>query len=344
MSIQGVKMKVSIIGAGGLTGRELIGLLASHPDIEIVHVTSNKTAGKKISEVFPNLRYKNDLVFKTHEEEIPKGSLVVLAVPNEVSLSMTPTLLEKGHKVIDLSGAYRLHNKDLFEKFYNLKHESFHLMDKVVFGIPEIFRNQLKGANFVSNPGCYATSGLLPIFMLGELREKIQGTIVIDSKSGVSGAGGRTEDIGFTFTNTYENFRAYKILSHQHTPEIEEYACYAMNSKLPKIVFTPHLLPVYRGILSTFVISFKEAIKESDLANQFSKFKSEPFIRFYKKPEEIELKNIQNSNFLDLSFKLEENILIIVSALDNLVKGAAGQALQNINLMLGLDERKGLLN
>lgn len=337
-------MKVSIIGAGGLTGRELIGLLANHPDIEIVHITSNKTAGKKISEVFPNLRYKKDLLFKTHEEEIPKDSLVVLAVPNEVSLSMAPKLLEQGQAVIDLSGAYRLHDKSKFEKFYGLQHNSFELMEKVVFGIPEIFREKLKKAKFVSNPGCYATSGLVPIYMLGNLREKILGAIVIDSKSGVSGAGGRTEDIGFTFTNTYENFRAYKILSHQHSPEIEEYAGYALKTKLPRIIFTPHLLPVYRGILSTFVIQFERNISESEIAAEFSKFSSEPFIRFYKKPEEIELKNIQNSNFLDISFKVEDNILVIVSALDNLVKGAAGQALQNINLMLGLDERKGLLS
>jgi N-acetyl-gamma-glutamyl-phosphate reductase len=336
-------MKVSIIGAGGLTGKELIGLLANHPDIEIVHITSNKTAGKKISEVFPNLRFKKDLIFKTHEEEIPKDSLVVLAVPNEVSLAMTPKLLEAGQKVIDLSGAYRLHDKERFEKFYGLKHDSFELMENVVFGIPEMFRDKIKGCQFVSNPGCYATSGLVPLFMLGDLRESIQGAIVIDSKSGVSGAGGRTEDIGFTFTNTYENFRAYKILSHQHTPEIEEYAGYAMKSKLPKIVFTPHLLPVYRGILSTFVIQFSRSIDISEVSAQFSKFQSEPFIRIYKKPEEIELKNIQNSNFLDISFKAEDNILVIVSALDNLVKGAAGQALQNINLMLGIDERKGLL-
>ena len=336
-------MKVSIIGAGGLTGRELIGLLANHPDIEIVHVTSNKTAGKKLSEIFPNLRFKKDLVFKTHEEEIPKDSLVVLAVPNEVSLEMTPRLLNKGQKVIDLSGAYRLHNKELFEKFYSLKHESFELMDKVVFGIPEMFRDKIKGAQFVSNPGCYATSGLVPLYMLGEVRESIQGAIVIDSKSGVSGAGGRTEDIGFTFTNTYENFRAYKILTHQHTPEIEEYGGYAMNKKLPKIIFTPHLLPVYRGILSTFVIQFDKKIDAANVTSNFSKFSSEPFIRIYKKPEEIELKNIQNSNFLDLSFRVEDNILVIVSALDNLVKGAAGQALQNINLMFGLDDRKGLL-
>lgn len=335
-------MKVSIIGGGGLTGRELVGLLANHPEIEIAHITSNKTAGKKISEVFPNVRFKKDLIFKTHQDEIPKGSLAVLAVPNEVSLAMTPGLLDAGHKVIDLSGAYRLHNKELFEKFYSLKHESFHLMEKVVFGIPEIFRDKIKDSDFVSNPGCYATSGLVPIYMLGNLRERISGAIVIDSKSGVSGAGGRTEDIGFTFTNTYENFRAYKILSHQHTPEIEEYAGYAMEKTLPKIVFTPHLLPVYRGILSTFVIQFDKPISNDEVTEQFSRFASEPFIRILKKPEEIELKNIQNSNFLDISFKVEENILVIVSALDNLVKGAAGQALQNINLMLGFSEKAGL--
>ena len=336
-------MKVSIIGAGGLTGRELIGLLANHSEIEIVHITSNKTAGKKISEVFPNLRFKKNLTFKTHEEEIPKDSLVVLAVPNEVSLSMTPKLLERGQKVIDLSGAYRLHDKAKFEKFYGLKHESFELMEKVVFGIPEMFRDKIKNSQFVSNPGCYATSGLVPLYMLGDLREKISGAIVIDSKSGVSGAGGRTEDIGFTFTNTYENFRAYKILSHQHTPEIEEYAGYAMKNKLAKIVFTPHLLPVYRGILSTFVIQFDNKVSEAEVSERFSRFAAEPFIRVYRKPEEIELKNIQNSNFLDISFRVEDNILVIVSALDNLVKGAAGQALQKIKLMLGLDERKGLL-
>jgi len=336
-------MNVSIIGAGGLTGRELISLLAHHPNIEICHITSNKTAGSKLSDVFPTIRYRKDLVFKKHEDEIPKDSLVVLAVPNEVSLEFTPRLLENGHKVIDLSGSYRLHDKEIFEKYYNLKHSSFHLMNEVVFGLPEIFRDRIKNAKFVSNPGCYSTSAILPIFFLGELRKKIKSPIVIDSKSGVSGAGGRTEDVGFTFTNTYENFRAYKIFNHQHFPEMEEYAKEGSGKNL-KIIFTPHLLPIYRGILSTMVIQFEENNSVAAIEKEFGRFSKEPFIRFYKTPEEIELKNVQNSNFLDIGYKLNGNVLILVSALDNLVKGAAGQALQNINLMLGLDERKGLID
>lgn len=336
-------MQVSIIGAGGLTGRELMSLLANHPDIELCHITSNKTEGKKISEIFPNLRFKKDLVFKKHEDSIPRDSLVVLAVPNDVSLELTPRLLENGHKVIDLSGAYRLHNKELFEKYYNLKHTSFDLMKNVKFGLPEVFRKELKDADFVSNPGCYATSSILPLYMLGRLKERLSSAIVIDAASGVSGAGGRTEEVGFTFVNTYENYRAYKILAHQHTPEIEEYAKAGMTTALPKIVFTPHLLPVYRGILSTFVLQFNSEIKKEEVEKEFDKFRSEPFIRILSKPEEVELKNIQNSNYLDIAYKVEDNILVMVSTLDNLVKGAAGQALQNINLMLGLSETAGIL-
>lgn len=337
-------MKVSIIGAGGLTGRELLSLLSTHDQFEVVHITSDKVSGKKISEVFPNLRFQNDLVFKKHSDEIPKDSLVVLAVPNEVALEFVPKLLERGQKVIDISGAYRLHDKTIFEKYYKLQHTSFELMQKVVFGIPEMFREKINGADFVSNPGCFATSSILPIYMLGQLREKISASIVIDSKSGVSGAGGRTEDIGFSFTNTYENFRAYKILSHQHTPEIEEYAKINLNKNLNRIIFTPHLLPVYRGILSTIVIQFDKIISKIEIENEYKKFANEPFIKFIQEPEMIELKNIQNSNFLEIGYRIEENILVIVSALDNLVKGAAGQALQNMNLMCKFDEKKGLIN
>ncbi|MCB1177602.1 MAG: N-acetyl-gamma-glutamyl-phosphate reductase [Leptospiraceae bacterium] len=329
------------MGAGGLTGKELLKLLKNHPDFELSHITSNKTEGKTIGEVFPELGIKSSLKFQNHNSPIPKESLVVLAVPNEVSLDMTPSLLDKGHKVIDISGAYRLHDKTKFEKFYKLEHKSFDLMDKVVFGIPEIFREKLLGSDFVSNPGCYATSVILPIFLLGDLRKKI-GSVVVNSASGVSGAGGRTEDVGFTFTNTYENFRAYKILNHQHTPEMEEYAFFGFNNP-PEIIFTPHLLPVYRGILSTFVIQFKEKVLDEELKSQFSKFSNEPFIRFMENPEDVELKFIQNSNNLDIGFRIRENTLVIVSALDNLQKGAAGQALQNMNLMCNFKETSGLI-
>jgi N-acetyl-gamma-glutamyl-phosphate reductase len=335
-------MQVSIIGAGGLTGKELLSLLKNHPNFEIVHITSNKTEGKTLEEVFPSLGIKRpSLKFKTHSAPIPKDSLVVLATPNEVSLEMAPRLLDGGHKVIDLSGAYRLHDQDKFEKFYGLKHTSFHLMKEVVFGLPELYRERLIRANFVSNPGCYSTSVIIPIYFLGGLRKKLI-SIVVDSKSGVSGAGGRTEDIGFTFTNTYENFRAYKVLTHQHTPEMEEYSKEGV-SILPKIIFTPHLLPVYRGILSTIVFTFEEEIPEEFVQEEYSAIQDEPFLRLLSKPEEVELKNVQFSNYLDLAYRLDGNVLVVVSALDNLVKGAAGQALQNMNLMAGFDETLGIL-
>jgi N-acetyl-gamma-glutamyl-phosphate reductase len=334
-------MEVSIIGAGGLTGKELISLLRNNPNFQISHITSNKTFGQKLSDVFPDAKLKKDLIFKKHEDEIPKNSLVVLAVPNEASLELAPKLLDKGYKVIDISGAYRLHNQNLFEKYYKLEHTSFHLMDTVVFGLTEIFREKIKNSNFVSNPGCFATSSILPIYMLGELRNHIKSKIIIDAKSGVSGAGGRTEDVGFSFTNTYENFRAYKILNHQHTPEIEEYSSTGLKSNLPRIIFTPHLLPVYRGILSSFVIEFEKNISENEILNEFKKFESETFIKFKKTPEEIELKNVQNTNFIELSFRVDQNILVIISALDNLQKGAAGQAMQNMNLMCGHSDTTG---
>ncbi len=338
-------MKVSIIGAGGLAGKELIGLLKNHSGFEIVHITSDKVAGKKLSEVFPNLKIQKDLIFKKHNDEIPKDSLIVLGVPNEASLELVPKLFDKGHKIIDLSGAYRLHDKEIFEKYYKLKHDSFSLMEKTVFGIPEMFREKIKNTNLVANPGCFSTSAILPIYFLGNLREKILGKMVIDAKTGVSGAGGRTEDISFSFTNTYENFKAYKILSHQHTPEIQEYSEFGLKDKLKKIIFTPHLLPVYRGILTTIVIQFDNAISEKNIEEEFKKFKQEKFIKFISEPEKVELKNIQNSNYLEIGWRFdsEEKVLVIVSALDNLVKGASGQALQNMNLMCGFEESLGLL-
>ncbi len=336
------KTKIAIIGAGGLTGKELLGLLAHHKDFEVVHITSNQVHGKSLQEVFPGNPYLPQLNFVKHESEIPQGATVVLATPNEASMEMAPQLLKKGHKVIDLSGSYRLHDKQKFEKAYKFPHANFDQMQNVVFGIPELFREKLKNANFVSNPGCYATSGILPIAILGDLRSKIQGPVIIDSKSGVSGAGGRTEEITFAYTNVYENFRAYKVLSHQHEPEIEEYAF--VGTQPSEIVFTPHLLPVYRGIISTTYIRFQEGVKEEHILEKLeSKVKSEPFLRLYSSPEEIELRKVQGSNFLDMGFRMRGNTLVLVSALDNLVKGAAGQALQNLNLMHGYTETEGLL-
>ncbi|EMJ66775.1 MULTISPECIES: N-acetyl-gamma-glutamyl-phosphate reductase [Leptospira] len=334
--------EISILGAGGLTGKELLLLLSRQKEHEVVHITSDKLAGKTLAEVFPEIPFPKNLTFHKHETTIPSKSLVVLAVPNNVSIESAPKFLDSGHKVIDLSGVYRLHNQEIFEKAYQLKHTQFSYVDKAVFGIPEIFRDKLKNADFVSNPGCFSTSVILPVFLLNELRKNLRPRVIADSKSGVSGAGGRTEDAGYSYTGVYENFRAYKILSHQHEPEIKEYIYTNSGLPEPEIVFTPHLLPVYRGILSTIVLEFDTESSADPISVLQKSCKNEPFLRILKTPEEIELKRVQHTNFLDISARKRGNTLVVVSALDNLVKGAAGQALQNINLMTGTKEILGL--
>ncbi|TGM65112.1 N-acetyl-gamma-glutamyl-phosphate reductase [Leptospira levettii] len=334
--------KIAIIGAGGLTGKELVGLLAHHPHFQVVHITSNQVDGKHIREVFPDLSHLPDLRFQKHDAPIPEDAHIVLATPNEVSLEKAPEFLQQGKKVIDLSGTFRLHDQNQFESAYKFKHTMFEWMDKVVFGLPELFREKIKNANFISNPGCFATSAILPIAILGNLRKKIQGPVIVDAKSGVSGAGGRTEEIKYAYTHVYENFRAYKVLSHQHEPEMEEYSF--VGSEPKKIHFTPHLLPVYRGILATIYITFENPVDPKEVKEKIqSVADKETFIRFYETPEEIEIRKVQNTNFLDIGFTSKGNTLVLVTALDNLVKGAAGQALQNLNLMFGYPETLGLV-
>ncbi|TGL19006.1 N-acetyl-gamma-glutamyl-phosphate reductase [Leptospira yanagawae] len=334
--------KLAIIGAGGLTGKELTRLLAHHPYFQLVHITSNQVDGKHIREVFPDQSHLPDLVFQKHDAPVPADTHIVLATPNEVSLEKAPEFLNQNRKVIDLSGTFRLRNQSKFEAAYKFKHTKFEWMDKVVFGLPELFREKIKQANFVSNPGCFATSAILPIAILGNLRNQISGPVIVDAKSGVSGAGGRTEEIQFAYTHVYENFRAYKVLSHQHEPEMEEYAFVGSDQK--EIHFTPHLLPVYRGILSAIYIPFAKPVESSEIQEKLqSVAEKEPFLRLYKTPEEVELKKVQNTNFLDIGFRVKGNTLAIVSALDNLQKGAAGQALQNLNLMFGYPETEGLV-
>ncbi|MBM9501755.1 N-acetyl-gamma-glutamyl-phosphate reductase [Leptospira sp. 201903071] len=335
--------EISILGAGGFTGKELLSLLSHQSEHEVVHITSDKLAGKTLSEVFPEIPFPKNLTFHKHEDAVPRKSLVVLAVPNEVSIESAPKFLDAGHKVIDLSGVYRLHNQEILEKSYKLKHTKFSYVDKAVFGIPEIFREKIAGADFVSNPGCFSTSVILPVFLLNELRKNLKPRIVADSKSGVSGAGGRTEDAGFSYTGVYENFRAYKILTHQHEPEIQEYIFANSGLKEPEVLFVPHLLPVFRGILSTIFLELEKEPALDPMQVLLNSSKNEPFVRILKTPEEVELRKVQNTNFLDISIRRRGNTLVVVSALDNLVKGAAGQALQNINLMTGIKETVGLL-
>ena len=332
-----------ILGAGGYTGREIIKLLQKHQDFNPVHITSEQYAGKELSAVFPELG-SSKLAFKKHTEPLPNGLPVFLASPNEVSLERVPELVSRGQPFVDLSGAFRLHDKQKWEQAYGIKHSAFALMESsIVYGLPELFREKIKKAKAIANPGCYPVSAILPLVTLGELRKELL-SINIHACSGVSGAGGRVEGGGFAFTRVYENFRAYKILKHQHEPEIEEYAGSGLSSGLPcPLTFTPHLLPVYRGILSTIVLHWKgEAPKNlPDIFRDFAQ--KEKFFRFYEEAEQVELSKVQETNYIDLGLRSRGSITVMTSALDNLVKGAAGQAIQNMNLMLELPESRGLL-
>ncbi len=342
-----MQKEVAILGAGGLTGRELLRCLRYHPNLRASFITSDLYANKKLDSVFREFSEDTHLTFRSNDISPPSGLPIFLCTPNDKSMELLPKFLDKGHEVVDLSGAFRLNHQKTWENVYGMSHSTFEYTPKVVFGLPEIFRDNIKVAKAVANPGCYPTSVIWPIWVLGALRNQIQ-SISITSSSGVSGAGGRIENGGFPFTNVYENYRAYKILSHQHEPEIELYSKWNLNDENQKfsLCFIPHLLPLYRGILSTITIHWKETSTPSkaDLKKLYTDASSkEVFIRFYERPEEIELINVQNTNYLDFSYIHREHTTIIITAIDNLIKGAAGQAIQNMNLMLGFAESSGLL-
>ena len=267
-------VRIGIIGAAGLSGLELLHLLSRHSEATVKLVTSTKYQGKKVTEVFPEL-YQYSLTFNSNETDVLGCDVVFLAVPNEASLALVPKLLEQGIRVIDLSGAYRLADTKVFEKFYKLTHTYPELLKEAVFGLPEFFSKQISAAKLVSNPGCYSTCALLGILPLAEMLGELDQPPVIDAKSGVSGAGGRVEDDSMNYVSVNENFKAYKVFSHQHQPEIQQYlnelSSYSSDIN-GEVIFTPHLLPVNRGILSTIYIHFREAVDRDKIVRSYSEF------------------------------------------------------------------------
>ena len=340
-------VKIGIIGAAGLSGIELLHLLSRHSNATVKLVTSSKYKGKKVSEVFPDL-YRYSQSFKSNDAEVLDCDVVFLAIPNEASLEIVPKLLEQKIRVIDLSGAFRLADEKIFKKFYKLKHTYPELLKESVFGLPEFFRHQIKSARIVANPGCYSTCALLGLLPLAELLGELDQPPVIDAKSGVSGAGGRIEDESTNYVSVNENFKAYKVFSHQHQPEIQQYLNYlsSYNSEINgDVIFTPHLLPVNRGILSTIYIHFKVSVDRDHIVKKYSEFADrQEFVEFMGKSHFPDIKMTSHTNRCMIGIDCDQSgqNWIIVSSLDNLIKGAAGQAIQNMNLMFGLEESLGL--
>jgi len=339
-------IRVGIIGASGYTGVELARILSSHPEVELTIATSRQYAGTALSEVFPSLRKRVDLVCEHPDidELIQRADFFFTAVPHKTAMDIVPPLLAAAKMVVDLSADFRIRDVAVYEQWYQ-KHSSPQLIEQAAYGLPELYRNQVKKCRLVANPGCYPTSitlGLAPL-----LREKLidPSTLIIDSKSGTSGAG-RSASVGTLFCEVTDGFRAYKVGgTHRHIPEIEQELS-ALAEENVTVSFTPHLLPISRGILSTMYATTPASLDEQEVQQLYEDtYAEEPFVRVCPAGSFPATQYVRGSNCCDIGVKLDTRTgrIIVLSAIDNIAKGAAGQAVQNMNLMNGFAETCGLL-
>ena len=335
---------VAIYGGSGYTGQQLLGILLGHDGIRVSAVTSRRYAGLPVSDVYPHFADLTDLAFTDAlpEEIARQCDLVFLALPHHVSMSVAGAFLDAGIKVVDLSADFRLRDVATYEKWYG-RHTAPAVLAEAVYGIPELYREEIRGARLVANPGCYPTSiilGLAPILKKGWIDPA---TIIADSKSGVSGAG-RDPQVSSLFCEVGEAFKAYKVGQHRHTPEIEQELS-ALSGQDLAVSFTPHLLPISRGILSTIYATLAQDVSPNDVIGLYREFYGkEPFVRVCKAGTFPNVSSVKGSNYCDIGIGIDGRTkrIIIVSTIDNLVKGASGQAVQNMNLMFGLKEGTAL--
>ncbi len=340
-------LKVAIVGATGYTGEELIRLLVDHPKVKITSLTAKIDKPQNISEIFPRFLGKIDLQCADLEniDDVAADSQVVfLALPHRVSMKFASRFLQLGRRVIDLSADYRLKNTALYETWYKAVHTSPELVQKAVYGLPELYRTEIKKADLIANPGCYPTGIILGSAPLLNKDFIDLSEIIIDAKTGLSGAG-RKAALDLHFSEITGNLKAYKINQHQHMPEISQELAKLAGESVG-IVFVPHLAPLNRGILNTiyFKKSRKMGLREAlDLYKDF--YKDEPFIRINPAGQFPQIKEVFETNFCDIGIWTEENSdrLIVISTIDNLGKGAAGQAVQNMNIMYNFKETTGLI-
>jgi len=339
-------IRVSIVGASGYTGRELIKILLKHPNVKIAYLTSETYKGKRISEVHKRLAGFIDKRFeKLNIAKVAQDSdSIFLALPHGKSQKPVAEFLKKGKKIIDLSADYRLKDKSLYEKWYGFRHSYPRLLKKVVYGLPEIYKEEIEKSSLVANPGCYPTGVILGVAPLLARRLGDGNSIIADAKSGVSGAG-RTLDIAYHFSECHENLTAYSVGKHRHIPEIEQELSKISKEKTT-ISFTPHLVPMDRGILSTIYVNLKGKISFDRIWSLYKEYyRKAPFVRILPKSTFPEVRDVVETNFCEIGLMVDErtNRIIVITAIDNLVKGASGQAIQNMNLMSGFRETEGLL-
>ncbi len=337
-------MKVSIVGASGYSGAELLKLLLGREKVEIEKIFANSSAGKKAEELYPFFRTRTNLVYEQYlPEKIRTSDVVFIALPSGEAMHIVPELLKAGKRVIDLGGDFRLKDISLYTRYYKREHTAANILPQSVYGLPEWNKPAIASAQLLSNPGCYATSAILALAPL--LKDNLieANGIAVNSLSGVSGAG-RSAATDLSFTEVNESVKAYKVAVHQHTPEIRS-ALENISRQKISLTFVPHLIPITRGIYTTIYARPKNTLTKDNIIASFSKYYSNaPFVRFIGEAVP-EIKHVNYTNFCDVGFKLDSdnNMLIIMSVLDNLVKGAAGQAIQNMNLMFDINETEGLV-
>ncbi len=339
-------VNIGIIGASGYTGAELIRLAATHTEMEITYVTANQYRGIRVDELYPHLTGITDLAYEAFDfkNAVAKAQFFFLGLPHGQAMKVVSMLLDAGHQVIDLSGDFRLNDAATYEAWYKTKHANPELMLRVAYGLPELFEEKIRESAFTSNPGCYPTGAILALApLLANKLVKLE-NLIINSLSGVSGAG-REPKPETHFCKIDESLTAYKVGGiHQHTPEIEQYLSEVAGEELA-LSFTPHLVPVNRGILTT---AYANSIGKVDLDkvietyNEF--YKDKPFVHVLPKGKYPETKNVIGSNFCHIGLAYDDRTgrIIAISAIDNLVKGASGQAIQNMNIMLGFPQDMGL--
>jgi N-acetyl-gamma-glutamyl-phosphate reductase len=351
------KVKVAIIGASGYSGEELVRLVLHHPQAELVAVTSRQYAGRTVAQVFPkfaSLAAARTLRFT--EPDAPTiasaAGVVFLALPHGVAAEFAVPLLERGGRVIDLSADFRLRSAAVYEEFYGHPHPAPDLLERAVYGLPEVYRESIRDARLLASPGCYPTSILLPVLPLLRARVVRPEGIIADSLSGVSGAG-RKAELDYLFCECNESVRPYGLPKHRHLSEIEEQCSLAAGQRVV-IQFTPHLVPVNRGILTTLYLGpavpalgaeAALALAAKVAAVYAEAYANEPFVRLLEGKALPDTKNVVGTNTLEIAWRVDPRTgrLIVMSAVDNVVKGAGGQALQSLNLMCGFSETEGLV-
>ena len=337
--------RVAVVGATGYAGAELVRILSGHPKTKLTVLTSRQYAGERFDRVYPALGGVVDLVCAEYSAERigNEADVVFMALPHQLPMTFVPDIIKQGLKVIDLSADFRFNDAAIYESVYQ-PHTAKELLNSTVYGLSEIYSGQIKTAMLIGNPGCYPTSVLLPLVPLIKQDLVEPATLVADSKSGVSGAG-RSLSQASHYCEVNESFRAYKVAIHRHNPEMN--AVLSREAQKPvSITFVPHLVPMTRGMLTTIYATPKAALKAEDIIDCYrSVYSQRTFIRLCPMDKYPDTLHVRGTNYCDIGFKLDDrsNRLILISAIDNLVKGAAGQAVQNMNLMMGFDETDGLL-